>query len=510
MQTKNLLTRLLTPLFGKGKERRVFMATVADDVVKSKTTNGSRKLLFGSIGALVVGLLAGAGASMLAGASSGNFDPNAINSGDTAWVLTASALVMLMIPAVGFFYGGMVRSKNVVSVIKQSVVVLALISIQWVLFGYSLAFGKDLGFGLIGGLDWFGLKGVGYVPLDGQTIPHLAFMMFQGMFAIITPALIIGSFAERIRFRTLIVFVLLWATLVYDPIAHWVWNAEGWLFKLKALDFAGGTVVHVSSGFAALAAAIVVGKRLGYQKGETTEANNVPLTILGAAMLWFGWFGFNAGSALAANHLAVNAFVVTNTAAAAAALVWMALSWLQNGRPSALATVTGAVCGLVAITPASGYVGPLSSISIGVIGGLVTYLTLFLRNKFMNVDDTLDVWAAHGMGGFTGALLTGIFAEVAVNSAGQNGLLFGNPGQFGVQLVAVLVTAAYSFIVTFILLKILSVMKLRVNQYEEIVGLDIAAHGEEGYRIAPKVESPRVESPEVKKDVEIEPASSLQ
>jgi ammonium transporter, Amt family len=467
------------------------MATT-EHVGLAQPTNGNRKLLFGAIGALVVGILAGAGASLLAGASAGAYKVADINTGDTAWVLASSALVMIMTPAVGFFYGGMVRSKNVVSVIKQSVVILALISVQWVLFGYSLAFGNDIGGGLLGGLGFFGLKDVGYAPNPtyAPTIPHLTYMIFQAMFAIITPALIIGAFVERIRFRTLIVFVLLWATLVYDPIAHWVWNPDGWLHKLGALDFAGGTVVHASSGFAALAAALIVGKRIGFQKGEATEANNVPFTILGAALLWFGWFGFNAGSALAANPLAVSAFVVTNTAAAAAALTWMALSWMQNGRPSALATATGAVCGLVVITPASGFVGPLSSIAIGVLGGLVTYLMLVLRNKLMNVDDTLDVWAAHGMGGLTGALLTGIFAEKVINSAGANGLLFGNPGQLGVQALAVLATAGYSFIVTFILLKILSVMGLRVSRREEIVGLDIAAHGEEGYRILPRIEWP--------------------
>ena len=460
------------------------MATVAEQVGLAQPTNGTRKLVYGVIGVLVIGILAGYAATLLAGASAGG-DTKAISAGDTAWVLASSALVMIMTPAVGFFYGGMVRSKNVVSVIKQSVVVLALVSVQWVLFGYSLAFGKDIGGGLLGGLGWFGLNDVGYGPsVYAPTIPHLAYMTFQGMFAIITPALIIGSFVERIRFRTLIVFVLLWATLVYDPIAHWVWNPEGWLNKLHALDFAGGTVVHASSGFAALAAAIVAGKRIGFQKGEATEANNVPFTILGAALLWFGWFGFNAGSALAASPLAVSAFVVTNTAAAAAALTWMALSWLQNGRPSALATATGAVCGLVVITPASGFVGPMSSIAIGVIGGLVTYLMLVLRNKLMNVDDTLDVWAAHGMGGVTGALLTGIFAEVAINSVGQNGLLFGNPGQFGIQAIA--------FVATFILLKVLSLMGLRVTQHEEIVGLDIAAHGEEGYSILPRVEWPEI------------------
>jgi ammonium transporter, Amt family len=451
-----------------------------------------RKFLLGAIITLAVGVAAGAGAKLLAGGSAGPFKVGDINTGDTAWVMASAALVMIMTPAVGFFYGGMVRSKNVVSVIKQSVVVLALVSIQWVLFGYSLAFGKDIGGGILGGLGFFGLNGVGYAPNPdyAPTIPHLAYMIFQAMFAIITPALIIGAFVERIRFRTLIVFILLWTTLVYDPIAHWVWNPDGWLHKLGALDFAGGTVVHASSGFAALAAAIVVGKRIGFKKGEATQANNVPFTILGAALLWFGWFGFNAGSALAASPLAVSAFVATNTAAAAAALTWMALSWVQNGRPSALATATGAVCGLVAITPASGFVGPLSSIAIGVIGGLVTYLMLLFRSRKTLIDDTLDVWAAHGMGGVTGAILTGVFAEKVINSAGANGLLFGNPGQLLTQILAVVATAAYSFVVTFLLLKLLSYMGLRVTDREEALGLDLAAHGEEGYRIVPAEEMP--------------------
>ena len=473
------------------------MATTRD-IGSANGTFARRKILLGAIVALLVGVFAGAGAKLLAGGSAGSFNTNAINTGDTAWVLTAAALVMIMTPAVGFFYGGMVRSKNVVSVIKQSMVVLALVSIEWVLFGYSLAFGKDIGGGILGGLGYFGLGGVGYAPNPAYapTIPHLAYMIFQAMFAIITPALIIGAFVERIRFRTLVIFILLWTTLVYDPIAHWVWNPAGWLHQLGALDFAGGTVVHASSGFAALAAALVVGKRLGFKQGEASEANNVPLTIIGAALLWFGWFGFNAGSALAASPLAVSAFVVTNTAAAASALTWMALSWVQNGRPSALATVTGAVCGLVAITPASGYVGPLSSIAIGVIGGLVTYLMLLFRSQMTPIDDTLDVWAAHGMGGITGALLTGIFAEKVINSAGANGLLFGNPGQLLVQILAVVATAGYSFVVTFLLLKLLSFMGLRVTRKEEAVGLDIAAHGEEGYRIVPSEEMPELDVPE--------------
>jgi Amt family ammonium transporter len=459
---------------------------MATNTSVAEPTFGNLKLLLATAGVLVLGILAGIGASELAHASSGAYDLKDINSGDTAWVLAASALVMIMTPAVGFFYGGMVRSKNVVSVIKQSLVILALVSVQWVLFGYSLAFGNDIGDGLLGGASFLGLSNVGYAPNSnyGATIPHLAFMIFQAMFAIITPSLIIGAFVERIRFRTLVVFILLWSTLVYDPIAHWVWSSNGWLHKLGTLDFAGGTVVHASSGFAALAAALVVGKRKDFQKGQAIEGNNIPLTILGAALLWFGWFGFNAGSALAASPLAVNAFVVTNTCAAVAALIWMALSWVQYGRPSALATATGAVAGLVVITPASGYVRPLSSIAIGILGGLVTYLMLVLRNKLMNVDDTLDVWAVHGMGGITGALLTGVFAEQVINGAGgANGLFLGNPGQLLPQIIAVLATMVYSFVVTFLLFKLLSFMGLRVSQRDEMVGLDLTAHGEEGYRI---------------------------
>lgn len=432
----------------------------------------------------VIGLALGYAATFFAGSSAGAFDAKAINSGDTAWVLLSAALVMLMTPAVGFFYGGMVTRKNVVSVIKQSLLILGIVSVQWVLFGYSLVFGKDMG-GLIGDLSFFGLSGVGYAPNANYagTIPQMAFMVFQAMFAIITPALIIGSFVERIRFRTLVLFVILWSTLVYDPIAHWVWGVGGWLRNLGALDFAGGTVVHISAGFAGLAAAIVVGKRKGYEQGEHLASNNVPFVLLGAALLWFGWFGFNAGSALAASPLAVNAFVVTNTAAAACALTWMVLSWAENKKPSAMATATGAVCGLVAITPASGFVGPVASIAIGIIAGLVTYLMLMFRSKKTRIDDTLDVWAAHGMGGVTGALLTGVFAEKAINSAGNNGLLFGNPGQLLTQVIAVVVTIVYAFVVTFILLKLLTPLGLRVTPEEEEEGLDLAVHGEDGYRL---------------------------
>ena len=434
---------------------------------------------------LVLGAVVGWGAIFFAGASSGAFDPSSIDTGDTAWMLVAAALVMLMTPAVGFFYGGMVSSKNVVSVLKQSLVILSLVSIQWVVIGYSLAFGPDIK-GIIGGLDYLGLRGVGFAPNPDYagTIPQLVFMIYQGMFAIITPALIIGAFVERIKFKTLVVFTLLWATLVYDPIAHWVWAPGGWLRSLGALDFAGGTVVHMSAGFSALAAALLVGKRIE-RTLPGSVANNIPFVILGAVLLWFGWFGFNAGSALASGVLAANAFVVTNIAAAAAALTWTVLSWAENKKPSAMAAATGAVCGLVAITPASGFVGPVAAIAIGIIAGVVTYAAVFIRSNKVQIDDTLDVWAAHGIGGLIGALLTGIFAEKIINGAGANGLLFGNPKQLLIQIIAVAAAAIYSFVATWVILKILVAFKmpLRVTSSEEVQGLDLAVHGEAGYRL---------------------------
>ncbi|NTU73400.1 ammonium transporter [Candidatus Roizmanbacteria bacterium] len=434
---------------------------------------------------ILIGSIVGYFAKSFAGASAGSFNPVSINSGDTSWVLISSALVMIMTPAVGFFYGGMVRSKNVVSTIKQTIVILSIVSIQWVLFGYSLVFGTDT-HGLIGGFNFLGLRGVGFAPNAdyAATIPHSAFMIFQAMFAIITPALIIGAFAERIKFGTLILFTILWTTFIYDPVAHWVWGIGGWLRGMGALDFAGGTVVHITAGFSALAAAILIGKRTGLSKSEGISANNVPFVLLGTALLWFGWFGFNAGSALAANQLAVNAFVVTNIAAAAAALTWMFMSWHEHKKPSAMATAIGGVCGLVAITPASGFVGPIASIAIGIIGGVVTYLAVYLRGKHIPVDDTLDVWAAHGMGGVTGAILTGVFAEKVINSAGANGALFGNIGLVPIQLLAVGATALYSFVGTVILLKAIGYLSsLRVSVKEEEEGLDMAVHGEIGYRL---------------------------
>ncbi len=407
-------------------------------------------------------------------------DATKVDTGDTAWILISSALVMIMTPALGLFYGGMVRKKNALSTIMFSFAILALISVQWVLYGYSLAFGQDVGH-VIGNLNWLGLNGVGQEPNAdyAATIPALAYMIFQAMFAIITVALISGAFVERIKFKAFMVFSLLWATLVYDPIAHWVWGTGGWLRNMGALDFAGGTVVHISSGVSALAIAFVIGTRKGFGK-QAMEPHNIPMVVLGAALLWFGWFGFNGGSAVASNGLAASAFVVTNTAAAAAALMWTLLSWYHK-RPSVLGAATGGVVGLVAITPASGYVTPLAAIVIGAVGATISYYAMLFRSK-QNVDDSLDVWACHGLGGTWGAIATGIFATVAVNSAGANGLLYGNPGQLVTQLIAVGVTWVYAFVVTFILAKIIdATIGLRVHDEEEAVGLDISQHAEKAY-----------------------------
>lgn len=419
----------------------------------------------------------------LPGTSAGAFDPATINSGDTAWMLVATAMVMLMTPAVWFFYGGMVNSKNIVSVLKQSLLIMWIVTIQWVLFGYSLVFGTDIN-GFIGGLDYIGLTGVGFAPNADYagTIPHLLFMMFQGMFAIITPALIIGAFVERINLKALIIFTLLWTTLVYDPVAHWVWGLGGWLRDFWALDFAGGTVVHMTAWFSALAAAMIIGKRLE-PKHPAHTANNLPFIILGAGLLWFGWFGFNAGSAVGSGALTASAFVVTNIAAAAAAITWMLLSWAETGKPSAMAAAIGAVCGLVVITPASGFVSPLSAIAMGIIGWVLTYLAVYLKTQKTKIDDTLDVWAAHGMGWLFGAILTWVFAEKAINGAGFDGALFGNPELLFVQIATVAVTAVYAFVMTIIILKVIELfIPLRVSASEEKEGLDMATHGEIGFR----------------------------
>ncbi|HBE78974.1 MAG TPA: ammonia channel protein [Firmicutes bacterium] len=402
-----------------------------------------------------------------------------MNTGDTAWVLIASALVMLMTPALGFFYGGMVRKKNLLSTIMFSFAILALISIQWILFGYTLAFGPDTK-GLIGNLRWLGLNGVHGINIDyAPTIPHMVFMIFQMMFAIITPALISGAFVERIKFSSFLFFSLLWATLVYDPVAHWVWGVGGWLRTLGALDFAGGTVVHITAGFSALAFAMVIKKRKGFTV-VNMEPNNIPFTIIGAALLWFGWFGFNAGSALAANEIAANAFITTNAAAAAAALTWMFINWIER-RPSALGMATGAVVGLVAITPASGFVSPASAILIGAIAAFISTACMKLRNHF-KLDESLDVWACHGMGGAWGAIATGIFASKEINPAGANGLIYGNWHPLWIQILTVTVVVLFSMLITYGLAKLVDKFwGLSVSDAEEQVGLDISQHGEEAY-----------------------------
>src|SRR5262245_22378686 len=370
-----------------------------------------------------------------------------IDSGDTAWLLTSSALVLLMTaPGLALFYGGMVRQKNALATIMQSFIIMALISVQWVLWGYSLAFGPDKA-GIIGGLDWIGLRNVGLEPGPySDTVPHQAYMLFQLMFAIITPALITGTFAERMKFSAFILFTLLWATLVYDPLAHWVWGKGGWLGNLGALDFAGGTVVHISSGISALAAALVIGKRRGFGH-EPMPPHSLPLTVAGAALLGFGWFGFNAGSALSAGALATSAFVATNTAAASAALAWMFSEWAIRGKPTVLGAASGAVAGLVAITPASGFVNPLASIVIGGVAGFLCFSACNLKAK-LGYDDSLDVVGVHGVGGTWGALATGLFATTAINAAGADGLFYGNPAQLWKQIVGIVTAGALGFVMT--------------------------------------------------------------
>ena len=406
-----------------------------------------------------------------------------MNAGDTAFVLVSGALVMLMTPGLALFYGGMVRNKNVLGTIMQSFIILGIITFEWVLWGYSMSFGPDHG-GLIGGLDWFGLKGVGMTPSPdyGSSVPHLAFMIFQCMFAIITPALITGAFAERLKFTAFLLFILLWGTFVYNPLAHWVWGVGGWMGKMGALDFAGGTVVHISSGISALAAALIIGRRLGY--GSTAYIpHNVPMTVTGAALLWFGWFGFNAGSALASNGLAASAFVVTHIASAMAALSWMFMEWRHRGKPTTLGAASGAVAGLVAITPGSGFVGPVSAIIIGVLAGVICYGGVLLKSK-LGYDDSLDVVGIHGLGGAWGALATGLFASTKVNPDGANGLFFGSPGQLWIQFVSVIVTMVFAFVMTLVILKIVDmIIGLRVSEEEEVKGLDISLHNEAGYSL---------------------------
>jgi len=404
-----------------------------------------------------------------------------INTGDTAWILMSTAMVMLMTPGLALFYGGMVRRKNVLGTIMHSFIAIALVSVQWILFGYSLAFGPDIR-GWIGSLAWAGLSGVGPEPNAdyAATVPHLAFMAYQMMFAVITPALISGAFAERIKFSTFLVFTLLWTTVVYDPVAHWVWGTGGWMKQLGVLDFAGGIVVHATSGFSALAAALYIGKRKGFLH-EAMPPHDLPMTVLGAGILWFGWFGFNAGSALSSGALASMAFVTTHAAAVAATLTWTAVEWYHRGKPTMFGAATGAIAGLATITPAAGFVGPMPALVIGIAAGLLCYTALNAKVKF-RYDDSLDAFGVHGVGGTLGTIMAGVFASTVINSGGANGLLFGNPRQLAVQAGAVLLIALYSFVVSMVLFKVLdAMMGLRVTNDEETEGLDLTQHGEAGY-----------------------------
>ncbi len=433
-----------------------------------------RRLLFGGAGAALL-LAAVPGAAAAA-------DGGAIDSGDTAWLLIATAMVMVMLPGLALFYGGLVRRKNVLSTIMHSFFGLALVSVVWVVVGFSLAFGADVGgFGLIGGLDFVGFITVGLEPNPtyGPTIPFILFAAFQLMFAAITPALITGAFAERKRFGAFVLFTVLWSVLVYSPVAHWVWSVDGWLFKLGALDFAGGTVVHATSGVSALIVALLVGRRA--VSGDGMEPHDIPMTVLGAGLLWFGWFGFNAGSSLGANGLAANALLVTNTAAGAATLTWVLASYVHKKKVSVVGAAAGAVAGLVAITPASGFVTAGGALAIGFIAGSLCYSATLLRER-IRIDDALDVFAVHGVGGTFGAVITGVFATTAINSAGR-GLIDGNPGQLLVQLLAVGATIAYAVGATFVIVKVVDlVLGLRVNAHQEEMGLDLSVHGEAAYQ----------------------------
>ncbi len=404
-----------------------------------------------------------------------------IDTGDTTWLLISTALVMLMTPGLALFYGGMVRRKNVLGTIMQSFIALGIVSIQWVLFGYSLAFGPDVGH-FVGNLDWAALRNVSLEPHPdyAPTVPHQAFMIFQMMFAVITPALISGAFAERFKFSAYVIFVPLWSTLVYSPLAHWVWGVDGWIKNLGALDFAGGLVVHISSGVSALAAALIIGKRKGYGH-EIMPPHNMTMTLLGTALLWFGWFGFNGGSAIASGALATTAFVATHVAASAATLSWIVAEWIHRGKPTLLGAASGSLAGLVAITPASGYVEPISAIIIGVLGGVLCYGGVNLKNK-LGYDDSLDAVGVHGVGGTWGALATGLFASRAVNALGNNGAFLGNAALLGAQATSVLAACVYSFVVSWIILKALDLtLGLRVKTEHEMEGLDLSQHGESGY-----------------------------
>jgi ammonium transporter, Amt family len=434
-----------------------------------------RKLTFGTIAAVLA-------VAAIPGIALGAEGDPVINSGDTAWMLAATAFVMIMLPGLALFYGGLVRRKNVLSTIMHSFFGLAIVSVVWVLVGFSLAFGPDVnGMGLIGNLDFVGFMGVGLEPstIYAVSIPFVLFAAFQLMFAAITPALITGAFAERKRFASFVLFTFLWSIFVYSPIAHWVWATDGWLFKLGALDFAGGTVVHASSGVSALIVAVLIGRRV--VNGDRMEPHDVPMTVLGAGLLWFGWFGFNAGSAVAANGLAASAFLVTNTAAAAATITWVGASYLHKRKVSVVGAACGAVAGLVAITPASGFVTPGGALLIGFVAGGLCYSATLLRER-IKVDDALDVFAVHGVGGTFGAVATGVLATSAVQ-ASYTGLIDGNAGQVVTQLIAVGATIAYAVIATFVIVKVVDViLGLRISAKDEELGIDLSTHGEAAYQ----------------------------
>jgi Amt family ammonium transporter len=410
--------------------------------------------------------------------------PIVSDTGDTAWILLSAALVLLMTPGLAFFYGGLVRRKNMLSILMQCFMAMCLITVQWVLIGYTLSFGPDVK-GLIGDLSWAGLRGVGLDPNPdyAATVPHQAFMIFQMMFAIITPALILGAFAERMKFGAFCIFTVLWATVVYNPVCHWVWAVGGWLRGDGALDFAGGTVVHVNAGIAALVAALVLGKRVGYPD-HMSPPHNLPLAVLGAGLLWFGWFGFNAGSALGSGALSTNAFVVTHIAAAMAGLTWALLDWKVNNHPTGLGMITGVVAGLVAITPAAGFVDPFGALAIGLsVSVICFFFVTWVKVKF-GYDDTLDAFGVHGIGGIWGSIATGLFATKAVNPAGADGLFYGNPAQLWIQIKVTVIVAVYALVMTFVILKLIDlIMGLRVSQQEERIGLDLTQHRESSYTL---------------------------
>lgn len=405
-----------------------------------------------------------------------------VNPVDTIFVLFSAILVMLMTPALGFFYGGMVRRKNILSVLMQCFMALCMITLQWMFFGYSLCFAPGNGFW--GGFEWLGLNGVGFSPFPAysSTIPHQVFMFFQMMFAVITPALIIGAFAERMKFSSFLVFILLWSTFVYDPVCHWIWGNGGWLKQLGVLDFAGGLVVHTSAGIAALATTIIIGRRKNLE--HTPSPHNLPLVVLGTGLLWFGWFGFNAGSALAVNNIAVNAFIVTNASAAAAGLSWALLEWVRNGKPTLFGVVTGSIAGLATITPASGFVSISSAVVIGIAASIVCFIGVAVIKPKFGYDDSLDAFGVHGIGGILGTLAVGLFASKLINPSGADGMFLGNPKQFFIQCVGVLVIAAYTFVATFIIYKLVDVFfGIRVKESDEAMGLDLTQHRERAYTV---------------------------